>query len=147
MVSLIDLAPPPIMVTVGKHKVPVDGIDITKIAVIVERYPEMATKIGALVGKEDVGYLEMALLLGPALGAIIAAATDNAGDEAEEAAANRLPLHVQVRFIAAIIKRTMPNGVGPFAQELKAAMAELGKIAPQEERPARGTQRVRLRAR
>jgi hypothetical protein len=52
--------------------------------------------------------------------AIIAAGCGYPGDDKAEAIAAKLPLDSQTDFLAAILRLTLPKGIGPFVNKLTA---------------------------
>lgn len=119
MVGLLDIAPLTEKVSVGGATVEVSGVSASGIISLIARFPEFRL---LMTGKEvDVGSL--IAMGGQAVAAIIAAGVGFPGDEAQEAAAARLPLEAQTDILAAIIKVTLPNGIGPFFEKLTALLA------------------------
>ena len=63
---------------------------------------------------------------GDLVAAIIAAGTVDPGDPVAEEAAGRLGIDEQADLLAAILRVTLPKGVGPFVEKLLALGAALG---------------------
>ena len=63
---------------------------------------------------------------GDAVAAIIAAGCGYPGDNTAETIAGSLSLDIQADFLAAILRLTLPNGVGPFVEKLTALGSLLG---------------------
>jgi hypothetical protein len=78
------------------------------------RFPELR----ALISGRDVGLDQLLALGGDIVGAVIAAGCGQVGDELAEAAAGRLPLDDQAELLTAVMKLTMPQGIGPFVDKL-----------------------------
>ena len=122
MVSLLDIAPLTETVAVSGKKLPVYGISAIGLVSLISRFPE----IRMLMNGKDVDAGSLMAIGGDAISAIIAAGTGMPGDEKHEEAAGRLALETQVDILAAIIKVTLPNGVGPFIEKLTAMLAVKG---------------------
>jgi hypothetical protein len=63
---------------------------------------------------------------GDAVAAIIAAGCGSPGDNAAETVAGSLSLGIQADLLAAILRLTLPKGVGPFVEKLTALRGLLG---------------------
>ncbi|HDZ74372.1 MAG TPA: hypothetical protein ENH55_16735 [Aurantimonas coralicida] len=114
MVGLIDIAPAVETVPVGDKDVAVYGVSVHGIADLLRRFPELSK---LFTGKLDKP--EHLIDLGPDIVvAIIAAGTGAPGDNAAEDVARRLGVEVQIAFLDAILRLTMPGGLGPFAERL-----------------------------
>lgn len=122
MVGLLDIAPLTEKVSVGGKQLAVYGISAKGLVSLIARFPEIRQLMN---GREvDVGSLMN--IGGEAISAIIAAGCGYPGDDKQEEAAGRLPLETQADILAAIIKVTLPNGVGPFIEKLTAMLAVKG---------------------
>ncbi len=73
-------------------------------------------------------------LLGSALGSFIAAGCGYPGDVAQERAASLLSMEDQLNLVAAIIERTMPDGIGPFVDRISAAIGRLTQSLSESEK-------------
>lgn len=115
MVGLVDIALAVVTVTAGEQKVPVTGVSVHGVANLIGRFPELRM---LMTGKSvDAGRL---IELGPdVVVAIIAAGTGAPGDEPAEEAARRQPIEVQADFLEAILKVTLPGGLGPLVERLE----------------------------
>lgn len=122
-------------VTVLGRKVSVPGVSAKGIAYLLAKYPDLRKVMSGKAVEEA----ELFAMGGDVVGAIIAAGTGSPGDEAAEAFASALPLDAQADLLAAIIKATMPSGIGPFVDKL-AAMG-LGAGVPSVEPPVTKSQR------
>jgi hypothetical protein len=114
MVGLLDIAPLTETVTVRDHSVEVTGVSAKGVAQLLLRFPELR----ALISGRDVGLDQLLALGGDIIAAVIAAGCGMLGDERAEAAAGRLGLDDQAALLAAIMKLTMPQGIGPFVDKL-----------------------------
>ena len=116
MVGLIDLAPSTEFVSVHSGSVPVHGVSAKGLAHLLGRFPELLK----LMTGQDVGAEQLMAIGGDAIAAIIAAGCGHPGEEHAEAAAGNLPLDAQADFLAAILRLTLPKGLGPFVAKLTA---------------------------
>lgn len=136
MTGLPDLEPTE-TVMVGKKSVAVVGVSFKEILALSARFPELGALFG---GGGDFGAATFMAKGDAVVSAIIAAGIGHPGDKDEEAKASRLPLETQLDLVAAVIRVTMPSGVGPFVEKLTALTAALnveavaaptpGKAAP-----------------
>lgn len=107
--------------------VTVKGVSARGVAYLMTRFPELRMY---MTGREITLTVEKIIMLAPyAVAAIIAVGcghvpTGEEGSEAEQTAAEakaaELPVELQIEFIAAILRVTMPGGVGPFVAKLEA---------------------------
>lgn len=116
MVGLLEIAPIPRRVTVGANEIDVVGISAKGIAVLLSRFPELQKLMSGI----SVGIDELLAMEGDVVGAIIAAGVGFPGNAEQEVAAGRLGLELQVDLLKPILELTMPNGIGPFAEKLRA---------------------------
>lgn len=116
MAGLLDVAGSE-FVTVGDKQVEVFGVSWKGLAVLSARFPEF----GAMLSGGDVSSDKLMGLAGDALAAVIAAGCGMLGDEATEKHAERLSANIQTDLLAAILRRTIPDGPGPFVDKLLAA--------------------------
>ncbi len=116
MVGLIDLAPLTENVTVHENSVPVHGVSAKGLAFLLGRFPDLRR----LMTGQDIGAEQLLAMGGDAVAAIIAAGCGQPGDERAEAVAGNLPLDSQADFLAAILRLTLPQGIGPFVVKLTA---------------------------
>lgn len=122
MVGLLDIAPLTEKVTVGGKTLVVYGISAKGLVSLIASFPE----IKRLMAGKEVDVASLMSMGGDAISAIIAAGIGFPGDEKQEEAAARLSLEVQADILTAIIKVTLPNGIGPFVEKLTALGAVAG---------------------
>lgn len=122
MASLLDIAPLTETVSVRGTDIPVTGVSAKGIAHIMARFPEVREM---MVGRE-VSVDRLIELGGDAVGAIIAAGTGHPGDPDHERIAAGLLLEEQADLLAAILRITLPKGVGPLVEKLTAMGGVLG---------------------
>jgi hypothetical protein len=116
MVGLIDIAPCTETVDVQQTPVAVHGISAKGVANLLGRFPELRK----LMSGQDVGAEELMAIGGDAVAAIIAAGCGYPGDEQAEAVAGKLAIDAQADLLAAIVRLTLPAGLGPFVEKLTA---------------------------
>jgi hypothetical protein len=120
MVGLIDLAPASESVSVQNTSVSVHGISAKGLAHVLGRFPELRK----LMTGQHVEADQLLAIGGEAVAAIIAAGCGHPGDNHAETIASTLPIDTQADFLMAILRLTLPKGVGPFVAKL----TELGGI-------------------
>ena len=116
MVGLIDIAPSAETVEVQGASVEVLGVSASGLAVLLGRFPDLRKLMTGL----DVETGQLMAIGGEAVAAIIAAGCGYPGDEKAEAVAGKLSLDAQADFLAAILRLTLPKGLGPFVGKLTA---------------------------
>ena len=125
MVGLVDIAPAREKVLVGDQEVEVCGISAAGLAVLLQRFPQLRQLFaGREISMDDV--FEFG---GPCVAAIIAAGTGAPGNKDAEAVASQLTFDIQLDFIEAILKATLPGGMGNFMQKLERMGGVLGGAA------------------
>lgn len=134
MATLLDIASLSEFVKIpGKggveQELEVFGVSAEGIVMLLKRFPEIQM---LMTGKALEGD-QLATLAPPAIAAIIAAATGTTGNKKAELIASRLPLELQMEILEAVIKLTMPNGLGPFVKRLQDMAAMLGANASSAE--------------
>lgn len=122
MPGLLDIAPAVETVEIRGTKVEVYGVSVKGIAYLLQRFPELR----AMLSGREVNADRLIEIGGDAVAAIIAAGTGYLGNEQAEAVAGSLSLDEQADLLAAIVKLTMPGGVGPFVEKLSALGLGLG---------------------
>lgn len=116
MVGLIDIAPKVETIDVQGMPVAVHGVSAKGLAILLGRFPELRK----LMGGQEVEAEQLMAMGGDAIAAIIAAGCGYPGDEKAEAVAERLAIDLQADLIAAILRLTLPAGLGPFVEKLTA---------------------------
>jgi hypothetical protein len=122
MAGLLDIVPASASVDVGGVSVAVSGVSVKGIASLLARFPEIQ---GAMTG-EGITADKIIALAPDAVAAIIAAGCGSPGNADHEAAAAGLPIGAQVDLLSAIITATLPRGVGPLVNQVKALSGNLG---------------------
>ena len=122
MAGLLDIAPAVDTVDVRGAAIEVFGVSAKGFTVLLGRFPELRMMMAGREVEVD-RLMEMG---GDAVAAIIAAGIGHPGDKDQEAAASRLGVDIQADFLAAIIRLTFPNGLGPFMEKLTALGGTLG---------------------
>ena len=123
MVGLIDIAPAVETVDVQGAPVAVHGVSAKGIAQLLGRFPELRM----LMTGQQVETEQLMAMGGDAVAAIIAAGCGYPGDETAEAVAGKLSLDAQADLLAAILRLTLPRGIGPFVEKLTALGGILGR--------------------
>jgi enoyl-CoA hydratase/carnithine racemase len=131
MVGLIDIAPKIETVDVQGAPVAVHGISAKGVAHLLGRFPELRM----LMTGQEVEAAQMMAMGGDAIAAILAAGCGYPGDEKAEAVAGRLSIDAQADLLAAILRLTLPVGLGPFVEKLT-AVGHLLDAAPSVSVPA-----------
>jgi hypothetical protein len=116
MVGLIDIAPNVETVEVQSTSVAVHGISAKGVAHLLGRFPELRM----LMTGQEVEIAQLMAIGGDAVAAIIAAGCGTPGDDKAEAVAGSLSLDAQADLLAAILRLTLPKGIGPFVDKLTA---------------------------
>ena len=114
MVGLIDIAPCTETIEVNGSGVEVRGVSAKGLALLLSRFPELRKLMTGLEVDSD----QLIALGGEAVAAIIAAGCGYPGDEKAEAIAASLSLDTQADFLSAILRLTLPKGIGPFVAKL-----------------------------
>lgn len=122
MVGLIDLVP----ATEQVAGVTVYGVSARGIATLLARFPELRKLMsGVAVDAEQL------IGIAPdAVAAIISCGIGKPGDKDTEEIIDRLPVETQADFLAAIMRLTMPQGVGPFVEKLSSLGGILSQNSP-----------------
>jgi enoyl-CoA hydratase/carnithine racemase len=116
MVGLIDIAPSVEAITVQGTSVAVHGISAKGVAHLLARFPELRM----LMTGQQVQAEQLMAMGGDAVAAIIAAGCGYPADERAEAVAERLSIDAQADLLGAILRLTLPAGLGPFVEKLTA---------------------------
>ncbi len=122
MASLLDIAPLTETVSVNGKDVDVFGVSAQGVVNLIARFPE-ARKM--MAGRE-VDIEKLLAMGGEAVAALIAAGAGMPGNPKAEEMAGRLPLDVQIDFLAKILKLTLPNGIAALGEKLAALGAAAG---------------------
>lgn len=141
MATLLDIATVSEFVKIPAQKgraeqeLEVFGVSAEGIVMLLKRFPEIRM---LLTGKSiDTGQLTE--LAPPAIASIISAATGTPGNKKAEQAAARLPLELQMEILEAVVRLTMPNGLGPFVQRLQDLASMLGATSEESTTTAADT--------
>lgn len=116
MVGLIDIAPSVETVPVQGASVQVHGVSASGLALLLSRFPDLRKLMTGM----EVDTAQLLAVSGEAVAAIIAAGCGYPGDEKAEAVAAKLSLDSQADFLTAILRLTLPRGIGPFVNKLTA---------------------------
>ncbi|KEC73146.1 hypothetical protein RLPCCGM1_c1262 [Rhizobium leguminosarum bv. phaseoli CCGM1] len=122
MAGLLDIAAVTETVTINGTDISVPGISADGIAHLLARFPEFRMAMTSR-GVEIERWLEIG---GDAVAAVIAAGVGHFGEKEYEDAARRLGVQSQADLIEAILKVTMPSGLGPFVQKLTGQLNLVG---------------------
>jgi len=114
MVGLIDIAPKLETIDVQGTSVAVHGVSARGVAHLLGRFPELRK----LMTGQAVETEQLMTMGGDAVAAIIAAGCGYPGDEKAEAVAERLSIDAQADLLGAILRLTLPVGLGPFVEKL-----------------------------
>jgi hypothetical protein len=116
MTGLLDIAPQRVTVDVLGRELEVEGVTVRGIAELLRRFPGLRELFAGGQGVESI-----AAAMPDLVAAIIASGLGYTGDAEYEAAAERLPAEAQAKLFGAILRLTMPAGIGPFVEELATA--------------------------
>lgn len=131
MVGLIDIAPRAETVVIHGTTVGVHGISAKGVAHLLGRFPELRM----LMTGHEVEAAQLMAMGGDAVAAIIAAGCGYPGDEKAEDVAASLSIDAQADLLAAIVRLTLPAGLGPFVEKLT-ALGGILDAAPSVTAPA-----------
>jgi hypothetical protein len=123
MADLLDIVPaaPVETIEINGRPLTVRGLGLPAIASIVTRFPN------SLAAWFIGGSIESLVPFGFAVPAIIAAGCDHLADEKyEKTAADMLP-EDQIKVVAAIMRRTFPNGLNSFVETMAALFPRAGE--------------------
>lgn len=137
MAGLLDIAPAVEAVEIRGNAVDVYGVSVKGIAYLLQRFPELRM----MMSGKSVDPEALLAVGGDAVAAIIAAGTGYPGDKQAEEIAGKLALDEQADLLAAIVKLTMPGGIGPFVQKLNG----LGLVLSAEGEASGGAQATKSR--
>jgi hypothetical protein len=127
MVGLLDIAPTGVSVDVEGQKVTVTGISAEGIAHLLQEYPAALNLRNLIPSDEsDAGLVAKLLSLGPTVVAsIIAAGCGYPGNQEAIKLASGFPMTAQADLLDAIVRKTLPRGLIPFAERLNSIWAAL----------------------
>jgi hypothetical protein len=117
MPGLMDVVPARTVVYVNGAPVELRGISISNIVTLFGRFPELQQ---AILMQQSPTVEEIVAMAPRALSSMIAAGAGGLGDPAQEKRADELDASTQLAMLTAIIKLTMPDGIGPFVERLTA---------------------------
>lgn len=140
MVGLIDIAPKIETVEVQGAPIAVHGISAKGVAHLLGRFPELRM----LMTGQDVEASQLMSMGGDAVASIISAGCGYPGDEKAETVAGRLSIDAQADLLAAILRLTLPVGLGPFVEKLT-ALGSILDAAPSVSAPASNSQQPSTR--
>lgn len=121
MVGLLDIVPAEETVEAGGQSVRVIGISALGLGHLLGRFPELRM----LMSGQEVSVDRLMEIGGEAVAAIIAAGCGYPGNPDAERVSVALPVGEQADLLGAIIRLTMPQGVGPFMEKLTALSGAL----------------------
>jgi hypothetical protein len=130
-------------VMIGGEEIEIGGISADAIAALAVRFPQIATVLTKAQQSQGIEWGEVLPILGDAVGPLIAAGCGELGDVEAEAVASRLAFPLQAQLAVPILKRTFPDGIGPFVAWVTGEIEAIAKTAPMAA-PARG---IRIRSR
>src|SRR4051794_11188922 len=122
MVGLIDIAPATEMVEAQGKSIVVQGVSAKGLAHLLARFPELRR----LMTGQEVEADQLLSMSGDAVAAIIAAGCGYPGNESAEVISGNLSLDIQADLLAAVLRLTLPKGIGPFVEKLTALGSILG---------------------
>jgi hypothetical protein len=114
MVGLVDIAPKIESVDVQGTTVAVHGVSARGVAHLLGRFPELRK----LMTGQAVETEQLMTMGGDAVAAIISAGCGYPGDQKAESVAERLSIDAQADLLGAILRLTLPVGLGPFVEKL-----------------------------
>lgn len=127
-IGLSDIAASEVTVKVRGKDVEIPGVSAEGLVHLLERFPELQA---LLTGKADAIDPKNMLSFGAkVVSAIIAAGCGYPGDEQAEATARKLPVNDQLSLLEAVLRVTLPGGLGPFVERLAAVGNQLGAGEP-----------------
>lgn len=136
MTSLIDVVPASKDVPIqgGAVTLKVFGLSFLAIAQLIETFPLVSDLFNGGEGKLNFSVEKLVASVPGLVSATIAAASGHPGDAKWRAAAEGLAADDQAALFEAILKLTMPEGIGPFVARVTRA---LGTVAGNAEENSR----------
>ncbi len=115
-----------VTITVGSVKLTVQPVAIDTLVSLFSRFPDL----GQMMQDRKFSVATLLTNSGPLVAAIIAAGVGHPGDAKHEEAAARLALDDQLTILEAVLKATIPSGIGAFIERLTTLGAFLEKGTP-----------------
>lgn len=125
MAGLLSIAP----LTETVHGVTVTGVSLAGVAHLLAKFPELRM----LMAGKEVDANDLITLAPQAVAEIIAAGVGFPGDGEQVEHAQTLSLELQADFLEAILRLTMPKGVGPFVEKITKLGAVFGGVQSQQD--------------
>jgi hypothetical protein len=116
MAGLLDIAPLTETVEIRGQAIEVSGLTARDLVYLIREHES----VRKLMSGVQVGATEILTAAPDAVCSIIAGGLRKLGDAETAAAVDRLDLDAQIELLSAILRLTMPKGVGPFVQRLQA---------------------------
>lgn len=130
MTSLLDIAPAVEAVDIGEHKIECVGISAGDLVRLIQRFPALRDALwqgrASQPGEMAIDPASLINEAPDAISAVLAAGTGHLGEIEHEKAASRLSIDAQIDLLAAILRLTLPQGVGPFVQKLTDLFGAVG---------------------
>jgi hypothetical protein len=114
MTSLLQIVPLTETIQVRGIAITIRGLSARGIGHLLARFPALRE----LMGGTELSSQELFDLGGDIVAAIIAAGCGSLGDAKAEAVADHLTVEEQTDLLSAIVRLTMPGGIGPFVEKL-----------------------------
>lgn len=129
MPSLLDIAPLTEQVTVRGVSLSVRGVSALGVASLIQRFPEVQD----LMGGKELSAESLFKFGGAVVAAIIACGLGSPGSSEHEESAAGLSIEEQLDLLDAILRLSLPRGIGPFVEKLtrvgKTLSGEAGREA------------------
>lgn len=135
MAGLIDVAVATERVTVQGEVFEVHGLSFGSIAKLLVRFPEF----GKIAQGGSFDFASLATLGPEFIAAFLSAGLDPNWIPEVEKVVGALPIDEQMQIFVAILKVSMPRGVGPFVETIATAAKLLGLTSPA---PSDGSQKA-----
>jgi hypothetical protein len=135
MNDFLSINPAPETVTINGKKVAVHGISMEGFGHLIPRYPNLISDLQDRL-KTDGNLTVVAIMqvAGPAIGPILAAGVGHPGNDEAEKQAAQLSAATQLKLLDKIIDKTMPDGLGPFVEQLATLIARFAPPQPRKMR-------------
>lgn len=122
MTGLVDLAIPTEKVQIQGEDFDVHGLTFSAIAKLLSRFPEF----GKMAQGGNFDFASLATLGPEFVSAFLSAGLDQNWSPETEKVVGYLPIDDQLQIFNAILKVSMPRGVGPFVETIAATAKLLG---------------------